>query len=72
MVHFLIYSGPLLSCVWNLRAFPEMHDGDSAPSCCAFTHRVAFEEGSAPVMAESGEELNTLLMKVKEESEKVG
>ena len=36
-------SGPLLSCVWNLRVFPEMHDGDSAPSCCAFTHRVAFE-----------------------------
>ena len=31
-------SGPLLSCVWNLRMFPEMHDGDSAPSCCAFTH----------------------------------
>ena len=22
-----------------------MHGGDSAPSCCAFTHRVAFEEG---------------------------
>ena len=21
-------SGPLLSCVWNLRVFPEMHDGD--------------------------------------------
>ena len=37
-------SGPLLSCVWNLRVFLEMHDGDSAPSCCAFTHWVAFEE----------------------------
>ena len=35
-------SGPLLSCVWNLRVFLEMHDGDSAPSCCAFTHWVAF------------------------------
>ena len=22
--------------------------GGSAPSCCAFTHRVAFEEGSGP------------------------
>ena len=25
-----------------------MHGGVSAPSCCAFTHRVAFEEGSGP------------------------
>ena len=25
-----------------------MHGGGSAPSCCAFTHRVAFEEGSRP------------------------
>ena len=23
-----------------------MHDSDSAPSCCAFTHRDAFEEAS--------------------------
>ena len=23
-----------------------MHGGGRAPSCCAFTHRVAFEEGS--------------------------
>ena len=23
-----------------------MHGGGSAPSCCAFTHRVAFEEAS--------------------------
>ena len=38
----------MLSCVWNLRVFPEMHDGDSAPSCCAFTHWVAFEEVSGP------------------------
>ena len=48
-------SGPLLSCVWNLRVFPEMHDGDSAPSCCAFTHWVAFEEVSGPrVLFKSG------------------
>ena len=26
--------------------FRMMHGGVSAPSCCAFTHRVAFEEGS--------------------------
>ena len=25
-----------------------MYGGGSAPSCCAFTHRVAFEEGSGP------------------------
>ena len=25
--------------MWNLRVFPEMHDGDSAPSCCAFISR---------------------------------
>ena len=49
-------SGPLLSCVWNLRVFPEMHDGDSAPSCCAFTHWVAFEEVSGPrVLFKSGQ-----------------
>ena len=28
-----------------------MHGGGSAPSCCAFTHRVAFEEGSGPRVA---------------------
>ena len=32
-----------------------MHEGGSAPSCCAFTHRVAFEEGSGPrVLLKSG------------------
>ena len=32
-----------------------MHGGGSAPSCCAFTHRVAFEEGSGPrVLLKSG------------------
>ena len=39
-------SGPLSSCVWNLRSFRTMHGGVSAPSCCSFTHSVAFEEGS--------------------------
>ena len=28
--------------------FRTMHDGDSAPLCCAFTHWVAFEEVSGP------------------------
>ena len=33
-----------------------MHDGDSAPSCCAFTHWVAFEEVSGPrVLFKSGQ-----------------
>ena len=32
-----------------------MPGGGSAPSCCAFTHRVAFEEGSGPrVLLKSG------------------
>ena len=32
-----------------------MHRGVSAPSCCAFTHRVAFEEGSGHrVLLKSG------------------
>ena len=32
-----------------------MHGGGSAPSCCAFTHRVAFEEGSGHrVLMKSG------------------
>ena len=32
-----------------------MHGGGSAPSCCAFTHRVAFEEVSGPrVLLKSG------------------
>ena len=30
-----------------------MHGGGSAPSCCAFTHRVAFEEGSGAFFAHS-------------------
>ena len=33
-----------------------MHGGGSARSCCAFTHRVAFEEGSGPrVLLKSGQ-----------------
>ena len=36
-------------------SFRMMHGGVSAPSCCAFTHRVAFEEGSGPrVLLKSG------------------
>ena len=43
------------SCVWNLRVFRTMHGGFSAPSCCAFTHRVAFEEVSGHrVLIQSG------------------
>ena len=40
----LILCHPLLL----LPPIPPSHGGGSAPSCCAFTHRVAFEEGSAP------------------------
>ena len=33
-----------------------MHDSDSAPSCCAFTHWLAFEEVSGPrVLFKSGQ-----------------
>ena len=36
-------------------SFQTMHGVVSAPSCCAFTHRVAFEEGSGPrVLLKSG------------------
>ena len=36
-------------------SFRMMHVGVSAPSCCAFTHRVAFKEGSGPrVLLKSG------------------
>ena len=35
--------------------FWTMHGGVSAPSCCAFTHRVSFEERSGPrVLLKSG------------------
>ena len=48
-------SGPSSSCVWNPRSLRTMPGGGSAPSCCAFTHRVAFEEGSGPrVLLKSG------------------
>ena len=39
-------SGPLTSCVWNLRVFPEDAWGCQSPSFCAFPHRVAFKEVS--------------------------
>ena len=35
-----------------------MHGGGSAPSCCAFTHRVAFEEGSRPRVLLKGGPVN--------------
>ena len=39
----------------NRGFFRTMHGGVGAPSCCAFTHRVAFEEGSGPrVLLKSG------------------
>ena len=37
-------TGHLSSCMWNLRFWGTMHRGVSAPSCCAFIHRVSFEE----------------------------
>ena len=37
-------TGHLSSCMWNLRFWGTMHRGVSAPSCCAFIHRVTFEE----------------------------
>ena len=48
-------SGPFSSCVWILRIFRTMHAGVGAPSCCAFTHRFAFEEVSGHlVLIKSG------------------
>ena len=39
----------LFTCFSYLRGpLRTMPGGGSAPSCCAFTHRVAFEEGSGP------------------------
>ena len=40
-------SGPLSSCVWNLRAFQTMHRGVSDHSCCALIHRFSFKDVSA-------------------------
>ena len=39
-------SGPSSSCVWNPRVFADDARGWQCPFVCAFTHRVAFEEGS--------------------------
>ena len=45
----------LWSCVRNLRVFPEDARGVSAPTCCAFIHRLAFEEVSRSlVLIKSG------------------
>ena len=41
--------------MWNLRVFQTMHKGVIAPLCCAFIHRVAFEEVSGHwVLIKSG------------------
>ena len=37
-------TGHLSSCMWNLRFWGTMHRGVSAPSFCAFIHRVTFKE----------------------------
>ena len=39
-------TGHLSSYLWNLRFFTKILRGVSAPSCCAFIHRVTFEEVS--------------------------
>ena len=41
--------------MWNLRVFQTMHEGVIARLCCAFIHRVAFEEVSGHrVLIKSG------------------
>ena len=46
---------PLRAVCGTRGSLRTMHGGVSAPSCCAFTHRVAFEEGSGPrVLLKSG------------------
>ena len=46
---------PLVQLCGTCGTLRMMHGGGSAPSCCAFTHRVAFEEGSGPwVLLKSG------------------
>ena len=48
-------SGPSSSVCGTHGSLRTMHGGGSAPSCCAFTHRVAFEEGSgSQVFLKSG------------------
>ena len=39
-------TGHLLSCVWNLRVFPDDAQGCQCPFCCTFIHRVVFKEVS--------------------------
>ena len=39
---------PHESVCGNRGSLRTMHGGGSAPLCCAFTHRVDFEEGSGP------------------------
>ena len=48
-------TGHLSSCIWNLWVLRTTHGGVSAPSCCDFIHRVAFEEVSGHrVLIKSG------------------
>ena len=48
--------GPSSAVCGTCGCFRTMHDGDSAPLCCAFTHWVAFEEVSGPrVLFKSGQ-----------------
>ena len=48
-------TGHLSSCIWNLWVFPDDAWGVSAPSCCDFIHRVAFEDVSSHrVLIKSG------------------
>ena len=47
-----IFVGKVISLLLNIHSsffiMRTMPGAGSAPSCCAFTHRVAFEEGSGP------------------------
>ena len=52
---FMGFQAPCQTVCGICRFFQTMHGGGSAPSCCAFPHRVAFEEGSGPrVILKSG------------------
>ena len=53
-----LFSGsqaPRRALCGNRGALRTMHGGGSAPSCCAFPHSVAFEEGSGPRVLLKGE-----------------
>ena len=44
---------PLVELCENLRVFPEDARGVSAPTCCAFIHRVAFDQQTSPLLSHS-------------------